>query len=324
MRWSFKTSYELTVPALVIGNSTVLATRDGVLHKVSYADGKKKWSLPLDSFVIRPISKLGDQLLVMTAKQSLYSINFDTGQTQWLQSFSADERLALRSKVETVKYEGSVYQGLTGGDLVRLDATSGLVNIRYNPFPTVKRFVGYRGQFGLHNGTLLLARFDGKVAGLDLKRSLNKNKPLAIRWQKDISGGITNAAYRSGTYYVSNRLGWIYALDAMSGELRWQKELGFAVSAMRPGERLVFVSGLGRPPWSRRGLGRATLARRLARRHCAGPFAVGEKLGVVSGSKTLYTYHRSVESTRLKKASRPAATTTAPESALRWVSSSRP
>ena len=104
----------------------------------------------------------------------------------------------------------------------------------------------------------------------------------------------------------------------MSGELRWQKELGFAVSAMRPGERLVFVSGFkGRLAGLDVVSGELLWHDDLQGDIVQAPFAVGEKLYVVSGSKTLYTYHRSVEALGWKKASRPAATTTAPESALR-------
>ena len=286
VQWWLEAPSTLTAPPGSFGGSVVLGFRDGKLMRVDAVSGKKLWTTDLDSFTERPFLLSGTTLYAVTAAQVLYALDFQTGKTLWVFDGGFPEGLSIRTSARPVAHDNKVIFGTASGELIAVAADSGKLVWRYNPAYTDARFHDYVGEMVVRGGKLIVARYDGLVAAIDLTGSMRN-----VIWQENMPG-LTTSAFRGDRYYVGALNGDVYALDPDSAGRRiWRHVTGAAVTNLAVGETDVFAAGVG---------GRITALDaitgdirwydRLGSAVAGAPMIYDDALYFTTGMKALYAY----------------------------------
>jgi outer membrane protein assembly factor BamB len=235
VQWWIDAKSTLTAPPGSFGGSVVLGFRDGKLTRVDAVSGKRFWTSDLDSFTERPLLLNGTTLYVVTAAQVLYAIDFQTGKTLWVYDGGFPDGLSIRAAAKPVAFDNKVIFGTASGELIAVTAETGKLAWRFNPAYTTARFHDYVGEMVVRSGKLIVARYDGLVAAIDLAGSQRN-----ILWQEKLPG-ITASAYRGDKYFVGALNGDVYALDPdNAGRRIWRQMTGTSVT--RPGSGVETVT----------------------------------------------------------------------------------
>jgi outer membrane protein assembly factor BamB len=235
--WWFEGESDLTAPVSVVGSWVMLGFRSGRLVKVEVATGRKVWETSLDSFTERSVLLNGANLLVYTAGQVLYSIDFQTGKPNWLFDAGFPEGLTIRGGVVPVVHDNRVLLGTASGEIVAVDQQTGKSLWRYNPAFNDSKFHDLVGELVVRNNQLLVTRYDGLVASVDLASSERR-----LVWQNQLPSSATSA-FRNGRYYVGTVSGVLHAFDASTGREVWQTVTGTSVGHIVAGEAVVYAVG---------------------------------------------------------------------------------
>ncbi len=238
--WWAEQKSSATTPPGSFGSAVVMGYRNGTLVKFDAISGKAQWTQTLDSFSDRPLTLLGNTLYVVTSAQAVYAIDFQTGRINWVFDGGFPDGLVIRSGPRALVYEGKVLVGLASGEILALASDSGKLLWRYNPAYNDARFHAVVSDMAVISGKLLIARYDGIVAAIDLSSSIRQ-----VVWQ-DRLPVITAAVQRGERFYVGSTNGEVYAIDpASSGRKIWSLQTGASVTSMQAGEDALFVAGRG-------------------------------------------------------------------------------
>lgn len=235
--WWFDGKVGMTAPPGSFGSSVVLGFRDGKVVKLDALTGKRLWTANLDSFSERPMLLSGTTLYVLTAAQVLYALDFQSGKTLWLFDGGFPEGLTIRGGARPIVHDNKVIFGLASGELLAVNVDSGKLVWRYNPAYNDARFHGVVGEMVVRNNKLLIARYDGLVASVDLASNVRSTV-----WQDQLPG-LTTSAFRNGRYYVGGVNGDVYGYDADTGRRIWRSVTDAAITSITPGETLLFIAG---------------------------------------------------------------------------------
>jgi len=235
--WWKKYESDLTSPPGSFGSWVVMGMRDGTLAKIEATTGKEVWSANLDSFVQRGMTLNGTTLYVVTAAQVLYAIDFQSGKTLWIFDAGFPDGMNIQGAAKPIFYDNSILFGVTNGEVLSVNASTGKLRWRYNPYYTDARFHDVVGEMVILKSNLLLTRYDGLIASIDLESSTRK-----VVWQEKLPN-IATSAFRNNRYYVGALNGDIYAFDAVTGKRVWRVVTGTALSTITAGETAIFVTG---------------------------------------------------------------------------------
>lgn len=241
MQWWLEGQTDVTSPLAPVGSFLMVGYRSGLIAKVEAATGRKLWEASLDSFTQRPMTLSAGSLLVYTAGQVLYSIDFQTGKTNWLFDAGFPDGLAIRAGVTPVVHDGKILLGTASGEIVAVSLQSGKLLWRYNPAFNDSKFHDFVGEMVVRSNQLLVTRYDGLVAAVDLASSERR-----LVWQTQLPSCATST-FRNGRYYVGAVNGVLHAFDASTGRQVWESQTGSAVTFIAAGEASVHaVGGNGR------------------------------------------------------------------------------
>ena len=222
--WWLRTPEQLTTPPGSFGSWVTLGFRDGTIKKVEALTGKVVWSVNLDSFSEREFLLAGTTLYVITAAQVVYALDFQTGKTLWLFDAGFPERLAIRAGVKPILNDGKIIFGISSGEILAVNAQTGKLLWRYNPEYTEARFHDVVGELVMRNNKLLITRYDGLVASLEMSGTAR-----TAAWKNRLPG-LTTSTFRNGRLYVGSINGDVYAFDGDSGREVWRTNLGETIS----------------------------------------------------------------------------------------------
>jgi len=226
----------LTAPLIALGSSIILGFRDGNVQKIDAETGRVAWTSRLDSYVGRTPVLSGSTLLLMSVRQQLHALNFQSGETQWSYDAGSPSSLVVRSGVAPVVHLERVYLGTNQGEIHALSLNTGSLHWRVNPEFLDARFHEVVGQLVIHANNLIVTRYDGLVAAIDLDRPESR-----IAWQDQL-GTITTSTYRNGRLYIGNLNGDIHAYDALNGRRVWRAATGASVSHLLATETQVIAA----------------------------------------------------------------------------------
>src|SRR5690606_11335194 len=83
--WWRKAPAPMTAPPGSFGSSVMVGYRDGTVQKLEALTGEVQWTATLDSFTERDFLLASSSLLVVTtAAQTVYALDYQTGKTLWL------------------------------------------------------------------------------------------------------------------------------------------------------------------------------------------------------------------------------------------------
>lgn len=285
MQWFLEGRSDLTAPPGSFGSSVVLGYRDGRVVKIDALTGKKQWTTELDSFSERPFLLNGTTLYVVTAAQVLYALDFQTGRKLWLYDGGFPDGLSIGGGARPVVHENKVIFGLASGELLAVGVDDGKLVWRYNPSYTEARFHDYVGEMVVRNGKLLVTRYDGLAASIDLQGS---NRSVA--WQEQLPG-LTTSSFRNGRYFVGALNGDIYALNPDDGRRIWRTVTGASVTTITAGETTLYVAGHdGRVTALASADGKVAWYDKLGTSLASPPAVFNDAIYYTTGLKSVYAY----------------------------------
>lgn len=239
VQWWYEASSDLAAPPGSFGSSVVLGFRDGKLVKLDALTGNQQWSASLDAFADRPVLLSGKTLFVVTSSQVLYALDFQTGKTLWLYDAGYPEGLKLRGAARPITSDGKVIFGLASGELLAVEAESGKLSWRYNPAYNDARFHDVVGEMVVRSGHLILTRYDGLIARIDISSSIRS--PV---WQETTSG-IASSFYHNGRLYVGGTNGDISAYNVENGRRLFRTPNDAVTMTFAASENVIYAAGAG-------------------------------------------------------------------------------
>ena len=175
--------------------------------------------------------------MAFTVDQKLFSLDFQSGQTQWVFDGGAPANLLMRSASAPVASGNEIFLGTSEGLVFSVALGSGKENWKFDLGGDDGRFRDIVGEIGVGNRQVFLTRYDGQVFAINASQ-----KPSDPLWKESFPS-ITSSAYRDGTFYLSCVNGDMIALQASNGHQLWRVNLGQSIKSITIGEKSVFVGG---------------------------------------------------------------------------------
>lgn len=282
--WWASTEGEATAPPILIENTLLVSTRSGMIYSFNASSGQKNWEIALDSHSERPLTISGGQLYVVTAGQVAYGIDVASGKRLWVYDAGFPEHITVKRPPAALVYEGRVIFGIASGELVALKADDGKLAWRYNPLYVDYRFHDPVGEMVLMNGKLLLTRYDGLIAEVDMSGDRR------VIWQeKTIS--VSTSTFRGGRYYAGLVSGDVIAYDAANGRSVWRTATGATPSYLIVGEsHLYAIATDGRIFAIDITSGEIAWIEDLGSRVAAPPIVTNDRMYISTGLRNVYGF----------------------------------
>ncbi|MCU1721605.1 MULTISPECIES: outer membrane protein assembly factor BamB [unclassified Pseudomonas] len=197
-----------------------LGTLKGEVIALDSSTGEEKWRSRVTSEVLAPPANNGDIVVVQTQDDRVIGLDANTGDRRWIYE-STPAVLTLRGTGAPIVTNSLAVAGLSSGKVVALDTRNGVpVWEQRVAVPQgrseLERVVDIDGGLLLSGGTLYVASYQGRVAGLDLESG-------RVLWQRDASS-YTGVAQGFGNVYVSEASGTVEGIDERSSSALWSND----------------------------------------------------------------------------------------------------
>jgi eukaryotic-like serine/threonine-protein kinase len=220
--WKYQANGSINGAVVIAGDLVYASSDDNVLHALDIDTGKERWHFnPVNPPVSEPAYADG-VIYAFDGAGTLFALDAKSGDVRWH---------APKPIVGTYRptiSDGTLYVGTGDGAIVAVDVTSGAELWRYS----------VASQGGVHNpsfadGIVYAASDSGGLVAVDVA-----THQLVWHWDTgpDITGSVVVAggiAYVGGT--GDSRTGKMSALDAKTGQLRWQLDRPFTAPAVEGG-----------------------------------------------------------------------------------------
>ncbi|MEE1923172.1 outer membrane protein assembly factor BamB [Pseudomonas sp. 148P] len=198
----------------------LLGTIKGEVIALDSSTGEQKWTARVTSEVLAPPATNGDIVVVQTQDDRLIGLDAATGDRRWIYD-STPAVLTLRGTGAPIVTNRLAVAGLSSGKVIALDTSNGVpVWEQRVAVPQgrseLERVVDIDGGLLLSGGTLYVATYQGRVAGLDLESG-------RVLWQRDASS-YTGVAQGFGNVYVSEASGTVEGIDERSSSALWSND----------------------------------------------------------------------------------------------------
>jgi len=204
-----------------VGNGLVISgTTEGEVIALSQSTGSESWRATVSTDVPAvPVAARGI-VVIHTNDGKLYGLDVATGEQRWLFHRTAPV-LSLRGASSPVIEGNSLYAGLDGGKLVKLDLMSGRpaweTPIAYASGRTeLERVVDIDGLLVLGPSMLYVVTYQGDMAAVNKSDGKVKWRTAYSSYQGVISDG--------HSLYASDADGYVAAVSPQSGEILWRQK----------------------------------------------------------------------------------------------------
>ncbi|RRV08258.1 outer membrane protein assembly factor BamB [Pseudomonas sp. v388] len=218
----WKKDLELPVSGAVgVGYGMVMiGTLKGEVVALDASSGEEKWRARVTSEVLAPPATNGDVVVVQTQDDRVIGLDAATGSQRWIYE-STPAVLTLRGTGAPLVTNRLAIAGLSTGKVVALDTANGVpVWEQRVAVPQgrseLERVVDIDGGLLLSGGTLYVASYQGRVAGLDLESG-------RVLWQRDASS-YSGVAQGFGSVYATLASGTVEGIDERSSSALWSNE----------------------------------------------------------------------------------------------------
>jgi len=197
-----------------------LGTISGEVIALDATNGDVKWRAKVNSEVLAPPANNGDIVVVQTQDDRLVGLDANTGAQRWVYD-STPAVLTLRGTGAPLVTNHLAIAGLSSGKVVAVDITNGTpVWEQTVAVPQgrseLERVVDIDGGLLLSGGTLYVASYQGRMAGLDLESG-------RVLWQRDASS-YAGVAQGFGSVYVALANGTVEGVDERSTTALWSND----------------------------------------------------------------------------------------------------
>jgi outer membrane protein assembly factor BamB len=282
--WWLASDGEITAPPLLVENTVYISTRAGKLTAFNATTGERLWETTLDAYIDRPMTWSNGYIYAVSAGQVAYSIEASSGKRMWVHDAGFPDMVVVRRHPAPIIHDGRMIVGLATGELVALKIEDGKRLWRYNPFYQDARFKDMIGEMVVHGGKLLLSRYDGLIALVDITQERQ------VIWQ-DRQTSVATSTFRAGRYYVGLTSGEVIAYDAPSGRISWRTQTGPTPAFIIASETALYVvAANGRLSSIEISSGQFNWSDNLGGRIATAPIVTGDRMYVVTGLRNIYAY----------------------------------
>ncbi len=198
----------------------MLGTLKGEVIVLDETTGEQKWKARATSEVLSAPASNGDVVVVQTQDDRVIGYDAATGTQRWIYE-STPAVLTLRGTGAPIVTNRLAIAGLSTGKVVALDTSNGVpVWEQRVAIPQgrseLDRVVDIDGGLLLSGGTLYVATYQGRVAGLELESG-------RVLWQRDASS-YAGVAQGFGSVYVALSNGTVEGIDERSSTALWSND----------------------------------------------------------------------------------------------------
>lgn len=203
------------------GDRLVLGTSGGELVALSASNGRELWRTQLGSEVLSVPRHTGEgKVIVHTLDDTVYALDAANGAELWRVSYPAPV-LTLRGSSSPAITPSGIVVGLSGGKLVKLDATDGTpiweVTITSPSGRSELARIADIDADPIVVGTIVfVGTYNGDLAAVDLETG-------TVLWRRELSAYAGLAANES-ELYITDSDDLVWAADPVSGAGRWQQD----------------------------------------------------------------------------------------------------
>ena len=250
LAWRAPTDGDVVSSAAIANGVVYVGSGDGFLYALDLATGARRWRYDAGS----PVSSspaVGGGLVFATARDgSIFALDGATGTRRWRLTTGPDLPLPWGHEsgdhfLSSPTYvEGTVVVGAGDGGVYAVDARRGHAKWRAQTEGRV------RASPAVANGRVYTGSYDGRVYCYDLTSG-------ALRWRYDTEGTTlksgsygfdrrsiqSSPAVDNGVVYVGARDGFLYAIGADDGKLRWRVDhkISWIITSPAVSEHTVFA-----------------------------------------------------------------------------------
>ncbi len=244
-----------STPAVVGGDTVILAGYNGKVYALKLADGTPVWKQPVDTggSIVGNVAIDNGVAYVGNSEGDLYAIKVADGSLAWSKPFKAGDRIWSAPVVDSSA--GIVYVTAMDRHVYAIRADSGT-----EIWKNTDANGAITSTPSLDGGHLYFGAFDKHLYALDTQnngREIWKSSPAADNW---LWG---HPLVQNGMVYTGSLAGTIYGVNAGNGQVEWQQKLGTSIRgrpaiaqgvlvvADRDGRVQGYDPASGAPKWSK-------------------------------------------------------------------------
>lgn len=249
LAWRAPTDGDVISSPTIAGNVVFVGSGDGHLYALDLATGDRKWAYDAGSAVASSPAVGGGLAFAAARDGSIFAVDEVTGARRWRQRTGPDLPLPWGHESgdhfisSPVYFENTVIVGAGDGGVYALDAATGRRRWRAATEGRV------RSSPAVANGRVYVGSDDGRVYCFDLGSG-------ALRWRYDTEGTTLNSSsygfdrrsiqssptVSDGVVYVGARDGFLYAIGADDGKLRWRVDhkISWVITSPAVAEHVIY------------------------------------------------------------------------------------
>jgi outer membrane protein assembly factor BamB len=229
IQWRFETQGDVISSPTVVGNVVYVGSGDGHLYALDLLSGRVNWSYDAGSPIASSPAVAERTVFVGTRAGRFLGLDAASGAVRWQLATGADLPLPWGHESGDVYTSSPVYAlgalvfGAGDGSVYAVDPGTGAIRWQAQTRGRV------RATPAVSDGAVYVGSFDGYVYSFDLAtghqrwRFATEGASLeSAKFGFDRRSVQSSAAVANGTVYVGARDGFLYAIDAATGRLRWR------------------------------------------------------------------------------------------------------
>jgi outer membrane protein assembly factor BamB len=257
--WRAQTSGAVRSSPIVVDNMVLVGSCDGNFYDFDAATGKERWHFSASSAISSSAAVSDGQVFFSDYGGSFYAVSLSDGELVWKTRFGKDLPLSWESDSgpHPDRFNGdfllssaavandTVVVGAGDGNVYAFVASSGHEKWRFQTGGRVRSSPAIDGH------SVYIGSFDGTIYSLDLDsgrevwRYDTEGKKLnSADFGFDRKSILSSPAVVDGNVYIGSRDGFLYALDASKGTLKWRfdHQMSWAISSPAVQNSAVFES----------------------------------------------------------------------------------
>ena len=250
LAWRASTDGDVVSSPAVAGNRVFIGSGDGGLYAFDLATGARRWRYDAGSAVSSSPAVGGGLVYAEARDGSIFAVDAATGTRRWRLTTGKDLPLPWGHEsgdhfLSSPAYvDGMIVVGSGDGGIYALDAATGRKKWRAQTEGRV------RASPAVANGRVYAGSYDGRVYCYDLTSG-------TLRWRYETEGVTlksgsygfdrrsiqSSPAVDNGVVYVGARDGFLYAIGADDGKLRWRVDhkISWVITSPAVSDREVFA-----------------------------------------------------------------------------------
>ncbi|MEP6572861.1 MAG: PQQ-binding-like beta-propeller repeat protein [Gemmatimonadota bacterium] len=226
--WRFRADGPVRSSPALGAETLYVGSADGALYALDRADGKVRWKYRAGGPINSSPALAGGLVYFASHDGTCYALDAASGRLRWKRATGVSKPFDWTGDYYTaspVVADGFALFGSPDGAVYAFDAETGAERWKYQTEGRV------RASPAVESGTVFVGSFDGSVYALDLRSGTR-------RWRFDTEGhkldshkfGFDRRSIQSspvvknGIVYAGARDGYLYAIDAARGSLRWRND----------------------------------------------------------------------------------------------------